>query len=64
MKVFLIEGVGGDIISYENALKNIGIIGRPEVEVIKYTVNSEEDQKAIIDQLILQINANVESNYM
>ena len=35
MKVILIEGEGGDIGPYHETLDRIGIIGRPEVEVIK-----------------------------
>ena len=36
LKVFLIEAEEGDISGYEAHLNRFGIIGRPEVEVLKF----------------------------
>ena len=36
LKVFLIEAGDGDISGYEAHLKRFGILGRPEVELVKF----------------------------
>ena len=61
MKVFLIEGKDGNIDPYDDVLKRVGMVGRPEVEVLKFKSTSKPTKLSYeLGELREAINDNFE----
>ena len=60
MKVLLIEGKGGNIDPYNEVLKRVGMVNRPEVEVIKIR---DKPQYNNLSYHVRQISEAIDKNF-